>query len=354
MVVPKVLKNGSCLLLICILLSGIHSVREGQVGIYYQLGSLTNEISNPGLHLKYPWPISIHANVDIRPQTDQISQVMCGTSDGLNLVFESIDVGNTLIAEHVLKTVRKYGEDYDKYLVKDKVRHQIQILCSGMNSHEVFNSKFDAIDDELQNFLTQVNKDLESGLLIDFVRLSKPILPEALRKNYERLAEEKTNLKVEAEKQERLKKEAETREILQKKSLALDLQKSQMSFQIDYERAQSQNLIEVDKISSEEKRNKIKADSQNMIELAKKTAEQECNRIDNLIKEANANTSKYTMLAEAEGLHNLYAIQGYKEFMMAKELSLAIGPQSKFFFGQTIPNFLPVSFFSNPNTNTNN
>ncbi len=315
-------------------MSGTHFVDEGNVGIYYNLGSLSNTTTQSGIQFKYPFPIAKFSVVNIRPQTDQIIGVSCGTSDGLTLIFENVDVGNTLLINDVIRTIRKYGEDYDKYLVKDKVRHQMAVICANLTSHEVFNTKFYEIDDLLQTFLIEVNKELDSGLIIDFVRLSKPMIPEAIRKNYERIAEEKTNLKVEYEKQERLKKEAETKQILHQKELALSLHKSQMEFQIASEKSKMEFQIAAEKSKNE-----------NEIKMQKILSEQEHNLIENEIKKAQAITKQIGMIAEANGLKELYTIIGYKEYMIAQELAHAMGPNAKFFFGEKVPNFLPVSMF---------
>jgi len=309
------------------------SVSEGNVGIFYHFGSLLNQTFPPGLYFKAPWPFTSGSQVNIRPQTDQIQKVSCGTSDGLNLLFEQVDVGNTLTNDYVLSTIRKYGEEYDEYLVKDKVRHQIQVICSGMVSHEVFITRFDEIDDMLKDFLTKVNKELDSGLIIDFVRLSKPVLPEGIKKNYERLAEEKTNLKVEIERQERLKKEAETQKMMEEKNQQLRQYKSQMESQIEFE----------------------KSSKENEIKLAKKVAEEEQSTIENRIRlekeKIEALTLKIKMEEEAKGIKQLYELQGYREYQIVKELARSIEKGSKYFFGNQIPNFLPSMFIQNTESN---
>jgi len=78
------------------------SVSEGNLGIFYSFGSLTQQTFLPGLYFRAPWPITAASQVNIRPQTDQIHKVLCGTTDGLNLIFEQVDVGNTLSADNVL------------------------------------------------------------------------------------------------------------------------------------------------------------------------------------------------------------------------------------------------------------
>lgn len=299
-------------------------VREGDVGIQYVFGSLTNTTFAAGCHIDSYWFFGRISHVNVRPQTDQVTNVACGTADGLSLVIESIDIGNSLSEHHVLNTIRKYGENYDTYLVKDKIRHQTQVICANMTSHEVFNTRFHEIDDLLQNFLVLVNQELNSGLSIDFVRLSKPVIPLAIRVQYEQLAEEKTKLKVETERQDRLKKEAETKQMLLEKELKRELDKSHMDLQIAAEKSQNENQIEMQRILAKEENGKV----ENRIKTAKDQVEANAQRL------------------HAASLDELYAVAGYKEQLLAQHFATAIGPQAKFFFG-SIPNFLPFTLFSN-------
>lgn len=312
------------LALCCLMMFSIFTVHEGYIGVCYVLGSLQDTTYGAGIHWNQYWILGRIAHVNVRPQTDQITLVGCGTSDGLALVFENVDVGNTLPPQHVIETIRKYGEDYDTYLIKDKIRHQMQVICAGMTSHEVFNTRFHEIDDLLQNFLIMTNQELKSGLDIDFVRLSKPIIPNGIRQNYEKLAEEKAMLKVEVEKQARLQKEAETRHMLQEKDLQLVLHRSQMDLQITAEKAQNENEIKHHRILSDEKNNQV----------------------ENRMREQKAQTDAAVQSLQASSLKDLYSIDGFKETLFAEHLSKSFGTNTKFFFGQ-IPNFLHPHFLTN-------
>ncbi len=301
----------------------VFSVREGELGIRYVLGALSNTTYDAGFHIDPYGPFGRISHVNIRPQTDQVTDVACGTADGLSLIIESVDVGNTLPAHNVLHTIRMYGEDYDVYLVKDKIRHQLQVICANMTSHEVFNTRFDEIDDLLQAFLILVNKELNSGLSIDFVRLSKPIMPQQFRSIYEQLAAEKTKLQVEAEKQKRFAKEAETQQILLAKEMERALEKAQKEFQIQSEQAQNENKMKVERM----------------------LADEEIANVENRIKEEKDRVQANAQHLHAAALHELYAVPGYKEQLIAQQFANAIGPQAKFFFGN-VPNFLPISLFT--------
>jgi hypothetical protein len=44
--------------------------------------------------------------------------------------FEKIEVVNQLSETHVINTTRRFGLEYDKNLIFDKVHHEINQLCS--------------------------------------------------------------------------------------------------------------------------------------------------------------------------------------------------------------------------------
>lgn len=185
-----------------------HRVIEGNVGIYYRLGRLHSDITDSGTHLKLPWPITSASYVQITPQTDPIYNVKCGAGDGTQLIFDQVDIGNYLKKDYVYRTIKRFGEYYDDYLVKDKVRAQINVICSGLTSQEIYIDKFDTLDDMLLKFLQEYNEnESESGVVVQFVRMSKPTLPRTLQENYDKIANEKTARKVAEEQKLRLEQE---------------------------------------------------------------------------------------------------------------------------------------------------
>lgn len=124
----------------------------------------------------------------------------CGTNNGLKLIFETIEVGNQLNFSSVINTVSRFGLNYDKHLVTDLVRHQINVICSKKSAHQIAIEEFDTLDDLMKEFIQYENDRQTSGLVINFVRLSKPKLPPSIEKNYLALAEELTMKKVLEEK----------------------------------------------------------------------------------------------------------------------------------------------------------
>jgi len=161
-------------------------VHEGNVGIIYHFGSLSQTIYQPGLHFKFPI-ISSYIEVQITVQTDKIKDVVCGTSSGVSVTFDNIEVVNQLNVENVYNILKDYGSNYDKTLIYDKITHELNQFCSKHTLQEVYIDKFDILDemllDKLQQYLNQYGK----GVTIRSVRISKPTIPESVAKRYEEL-----------------------------------------------------------------------------------------------------------------------------------------------------------------------
>lgn len=282
------------------------SVSEGYVGIYYRMGgNLMHKTTEPGFYLKMPWPVTSTSEIEIRPQTDVLHNVKCGASDGTQLLFESVEVGNHLLPNKVYSTVKRFGEGYDTYLIKDKVRHQINVICSSMTSQEIAIDKFDALDDQLKAFLEEENKKEDSGVIVDFVRLTKPLLPRELQANYDKIANEKTALKVAKEANMKIAQE------------------------------QKNKLLIVEKEAEAER---IKAEKQNMIALEKAQAEENVATIQNRIhterEKTRADAILITKKKEAEG--NELLLTGH---YVRLETAKAMASNAKHYFGD-VPNAL--------------
>ena len=80
-------------------------------------------------------------------------QVPCGTSGGVMIYFDRIEVVNVLSASAVHDIVKNYTADYDKPLIFDKVHHELNQFCSAHNLQEVYIDLFDQIDENLKNAL---------------------------------------------------------------------------------------------------------------------------------------------------------------------------------------------------------
>ncbi|KAK2494690.1 hypothetical protein MC885_021260 [Smutsia gigantea] len=213
------------------LFSAVHKIEEGHIGVYYRGGALLTSTSGPGFHLMLPF-ITSYKSVQTTLQTDEVKNVPCGTSGGVMIYFDRIEVVNFLVPNAVYDIVKNYTADYDKALIFNKIHHELNQFCSVHTLQEVYIELFDQIDENLKLALQQDLTSMAPGLviqdqralslttapfpsgaisvLLQAVRVTKPNIPEAIRRNYELMESEKTKLLIAAQKQKVVEKEAET------------------------------------------------------------------------------------------------------------------------------------------------
>ena len=126
------------------------------------------------------------------------------------IYFDRVEVVNILSAAHVHDIVKNYTADYDKTLIFNKVHHELNQFCSSHTLQEVYIDLFDKIDENLKSALQQDLTNMAPGLSVQAVRVTKPKIPESIRKNYELMEGEKTQLLISMQKQKVIEKEAET------------------------------------------------------------------------------------------------------------------------------------------------
>ena len=217
-------------------------------------------MSTPGFHMMVPF-LTIVRNIQVKQlmkekiikiktvnfqttlQTDEVKNVPCGTSGGVMIYFDRIEVVNVLQNTAVFDIVKNYTADYDKPLIFDKVRefrtvgwffkensdqtqvhHELNQFCSGHTLQEVYIELFDQIDENLKNALQSDLLEMAPGLKVHSVRVTKPKIPEAIRKNYELMEAEKTKLLISTQRQFVIEKDAET----ERKKAVIEAEKEAM------------------------------------------------------------------------------------------------------------------------------
>lgn len=211
------------------LFSAIHKIEEGHIGVYYRGGALLTSTSGPGFHLMLPF-ITSFKSVQSTLQTDEVKNVPCGTSGGVMIYFDRIEVVNFLIPNAVYDIVKNYTADYDKALIFNKIHHELNQFCSVHTLQEVYIELFDQIDENLKLALQQDLNSMAPGLIIQAVRVTKPNIPESIRRNYELMESEKTKLLIAAQKQKVVEKEAET----ERKKAVIEAEKVAQVAEIKY------------------------------------------------------------------------------------------------------------------------
>lgn len=281
----------------------LHRVEEGHVGVYFRGGAMLEKMAGPGFHMMLPFLTSVR-NIQTTLQTDEVKNVPCGTSGGVMIYFDRIEVVNVLQPGAVFETVKNYTADYDKPLIFDKVHHELNQFCSGHNLQEVYIELFDQIDENLKASLQRDLTEMAPGLKVLSVRVTKPKIPEAIRKNYELMEAEKTKLLISSQRQKVIEKDAET----ERKKAVIEAEKEAQVAKIKYE----QNILEKKSIETMET-------ITDTIHLAKEKTRTDA-EFYKIQKQAEANTLLLT-----------------KEFLELKRVE-AISSNNKVYFGPNIPN----------------
>lgn len=187
----------------------VHKVDEGNVGVYWRGGALVNRITDPGYHLKVPF-VDQFENVQVTIQTDKVTNIPCGTSGGVMLTIDKVEVVNRLKREYVFETIKNYTIHYDKIWIFDKIHHEINQFCSKHTLQEVYIDMFHDVDDLLGKALQSDADKWAPGVEIIAVRITKPNIPNKILANYEAMEAEKTKLLIVTQNQYVVTKEAET------------------------------------------------------------------------------------------------------------------------------------------------
>lgn len=254
--------------------SGVHRVPEGHIAVYWRGGALLNRTAGPGFHLKAPLLEQV-GFVQTTVQTDKVTNIPCGTSGGTVINFERIEVVNQLDHSLAHETVKNYTIDYDRTWIYDKIHHEINQICSRSSLEEIYISKFDALDEMLQNALQRDIDTYAPAIKIIAIRVSKPTIPDAIKINYEAIESERTKFQVAEQTQRLVERQAET----ERKRALIEAQKLAEVEAVRLERdlKTKQNEQKLAEISNEMTTARSRADAD--AELYRAQKEAEANRV---------------------------------------------------------------------------
>uniref|UniRef100_A0A3Q0S6L8 ER lipid raft associated 2 n=1 Tax=Amphilophus citrinellus TaxID=61819 RepID=A0A3Q0S6L8_AMPCI len=285
------------------LLASVHKIDEGHTGVYYRGGALLTTTSGPGFHLMLPF-ITTYKSVQVsRVKLVEELKNLYFSYGGVMIYFDRIEVVNYLIPSAVYDIVRNFTADYDKALIFNKVHHELNQFCSVHSLQEVYIGLFDQIDENLKLTLQEDLTSMAPGLIIQAVRVTKPNIPESIRRNYELMESEKTKLLISQQTQKVVEKEAETERI----KAVIEAEKVAQVAEIKFGQ----------KVMEKETEKKI-SEIEDSAFLAR--------------QKAKADAEFYTALRAAEA-NKLKLTPEYLQLMKYK----AIAANSKIYFGNDIP-----------------
>uniref|UniRef100_UPI00398F5B67 erlin-1-like n=1 Tax=Pristiophorus japonicus TaxID=55135 RepID=UPI00398F5B67 len=293
------------------LYSSIHRIEEGHLSVYYRGGALLASQGCPGYHIMIPF-ITSFRSIQTTLQTDEVKNVPCGTSGGVMIYFDRIEVVNSLAPSAVYDIAKNYTADYDNTLIFNKIHHELNQFCSVHTLQEVYIEYFDQIDENLKLALQNDLNTMAPGLTIQAVRVTKPKIPEAIRRNFELMEAEKTKLLISAQRQKVVEQEAET----ERKRAIIEAEKFAQVAQIQFQQ----------KVMEKETQKKI-SEIEDIAYLAREKAKADADFY-TAQKTAQANQMKLT-----------------KEYLELVKYQ-AISANSKIYFGSDIPDmFLDTNAF---------
>ena len=296
---------GVLILIISLIASSSHTIEEGNVGVYFVQGALSDDYTLPGKHYAVPFITEVQ-EIAIRPVTSNLRNIRTITRDGIVNVFKEIQVITSVNLPKLIPMIRRFGIEFRNALIFDRISEELRIFCANHTIDEVYNEMFLSIVGLVKtNVEERITKLIgNDSIYILNVVIPKPDIPDDILNNYKQVKVQWTEQLVAKQKQktEKINEETETiKEVL------------------DAERDKS--VLEI----------KIQQD------LLQKEGERNLSTLNNLIikeKEENqANVDNYKKTKEADANKRLYT----KEFIrlqMAKSLS----QNTKFFFsGESSP-----------------
>lgn len=242
----------------------VHKCQQGHRCVYYFGGELQKSISDPGYHLKLPHFTSYN-NVQITWQTDKLTNVMCGSSQGGH-AFLDIEVVNKLSSSDkcILKVIGEHTIDYDKPLIYDYIPSEVAQFCKDYTLDDIVIREFDKLDEVLLGKLRDNVKSygLEDCLQIKKVRINRPRLDLDMQKKFLSIENEKKAMELaEREKEtQRVRQEAETQKQMMEKERLRQTTEVEMEIQIARAKAEADKKKIEDQMNLESKRSQAEAE----------------------------------------------------------------------------------------------
>ena len=163
------------ILFVACMIGSIHTIQEGSVGIYYVqgsalpdrtlkfaghvqpdrtksglkffleynflflckfLGALEDRYALPGVRFQKPF-ITEMREITIRPTTETMEDISTVTKDGIEIVFHGIQVLSSVDLEQLLSLVKKFGSEFRRVLIYDRVSEDLRLFCANHTIDEV-------------------------------------------------------------------------------------------------------------------------------------------------------------------------------------------------------------------------
>jgi len=339
----------SIAVIIAAIMDSRHIVEEGDVGIYYKFGALQDEVTGPGVHWKAAFVGEVKM-VQVRPQTDTLYTMTAISKDGVESIFNDVQVISKVKKQNLVKMVKSYGLRFRKALIFDRVKEELRIFCANHTIDQVYNTKFlNIVGTVKDNLIHHIETLGDGGLEILNLVVGKPNIPTDIANNYKQVKIQWTEKLVAQQKQQTQLVIKET----EKQNAIADAERHKAVLRVTIEKqvlekegeqnlalleAQHQQKLELVKKETEKQqaianaeREKEVVNITNEMRILEKKGDQEVSDMNNALlrlkAETEADIKKAAIEKEAEANLKLFTPE-YIKLQMAK----AISPNTKYYF----------------------
>jgi len=283
---------------IAAIIDGYHQIKEGYVGVYYKFGALQDGVTEPGVHMMQPF-VSTYKSILIRPEELTLYPVEAITKDGIEISFDGISVLSRTNKNKVVALIKKFGNDFKKVLIEDRIKEDLRIFCANKTVDEVYNEQFLEIVQAVRIEVDAKIRDLgQGGVEILNLVIAKPDIPQDIAQNYKQVKVQWTEQLV--AKQQKVTEEIKKETQLLKAIADAKREKEVLEIKIEEQILETEGKQKISEIN-----NKIVKDKQNNL----------------------ADIAKYAKDKEAAGNTQLYSPE-YVKLQVAQSLA----NNTKFFF----------------------
>jgi regulator of protease activity HflC (stomatin/prohibitin superfamily) len=167
------------------------TIPEGYVGIYRVMNKIQNDLITDFTFYNPLW--SDITLVKVVQDTDHVENIKCVSKEGVNLNIPDIEIANKINRNNVIDVIKNYGFDYDKKLVVRPLAQYMRELCAERTVDQVEITDFHLLDDLLKKEIQRQVDSINSGITIDYVRVTTVEIPPQIKDKRLKLAEEKAN-----------------------------------------------------------------------------------------------------------------------------------------------------------------
>jgi len=187
-----------------------HIIPEGSCAIYFQHGQVIPGKIKCALTALFGmdgtiWTFGMESYLVFGGlDEDEATEISVVSKEGVQILFPRVRIANILAKDKIESTISRFGRRFDDKLVTDPIGHFLRELCTTWTAEEIEISRFGELNELILHFIQQRNKELDTGITINWVRIDPPRVPDALRKKRQELAEERAEKLVVRERNQRM------------------------------------------------------------------------------------------------------------------------------------------------------